>query len=111
MLDRHPGLLNALDDLVWPDARGHPMSPLRYTSKSTYNLADALRAKEWEVSAETVRRLLPEMGYSLQAPSKTKEGNQHPDRDAQFRYINDMAEGFLDDGEPVISVDTNRNTV
>ena len=108
VIDRQPGLLNALDDLVWPDARGHPMSPLRYTCKSTYNLQDALRAKEWVVSAETIRRLLPEMGYSLQAPAKTKEGNQHEDRDAQFRYINDMAEGFLDDAEPVISVDTKK---
>ena len=108
VIDRQPGLLSALDDLVWPDARGHPMSPLRYTCKSTYNLQDALRAKGWVVSAETIRLLLPEMGYSLQAPAKTKEGNQHVDRDRQFRYINDMAEGFLDDGEPVISVDTKK---
>ncbi|MCP4967094.1 MAG: ISAzo13 family transposase [bacterium] len=108
VIDRQPGLLNALDDLVWPQARGHPESPLRYTCKSTYNLADALRAKEWTISAETVRRLLPEMGYSLQAPAKTKEGNQHADRDAQFRYINDMAEGFLADDQPVISVDTKK---
>ncbi len=93
LIDRQPGLLNALDDLVWPDARGHPMSPLRYTCKSTYNLEEALRAKEWTVSAESIRRLLPQMGYSLQAPTKTKEGNQHADRDAQFRYINDMAKG------------------
>jgi len=108
LIDRQPGLLNALDDLVWPEARGHPESPLRYTCKSTYNLQDALRADEWVVTAETIRRLLPEMGYSLQASAKTKEGNQHVDRDAQFRYINDMAEGFLADGEPVISVGTKK---
>ncbi len=108
LLERQPGLLGALDDLVWPDARGHPESPLRYTCKSTYQLQDALRAKKWDVSAESIRLLLPAMGYSLQAPAKTKEGNQHADRDAQFRYINDMAETFLDDGEPVISVDTKK---
>ncbi len=108
VIDRQPGLLNALDDLVWPEARGHPMSPLRYTCKSTYVLQDALRAKDWMISAESVRRLLPEMGYSLQAPAKTKEGRQHDDRDAQFRYINDLAEGFLADGEPVVSVDTKK---
>lgn len=108
VIDRQPGLLNALDDLVWPDARGHPMSPLRYTCKSTYNLQDELREAGWVISAETIRLLLPEMGYSLQAPVKTREGNQHPDRDAQFRYINDMAQGFLDDDQPVISVDTKK---
>ena len=108
VIERQPGVLGALDDLVWPDARGHPMSPLRYTCKSTYHLQDALREKGWEISAETIRLLLPEMGYSLQAPAKTKEGGQHEDRDAQFRYINDMAEGFLDDDEPVISVDTKK---
>jgi hypothetical protein len=108
VIDRQPGVLNALDDLVWPDARGHPMSPLRYTCKSTYKLQDALREQGWEISAETIRLLLPEMGYSLQAPAKTKEGAQHADRDSQFRYINDMATGFLDDDEPVISVDTKK---
>ncbi|MCP4958017.1 MAG: ISAzo13 family transposase [Actinomycetia bacterium] len=108
VIDCQPGLLNALDDLVWPQARGHPETPLRYTCKSTYNLADALRAKDWEISAETVRVLLPAMGYSLQAPVKTKEGNQHADRDGQFGYINDMADDFIADGQPVISVDTKK---
>ena len=108
VIDRQPGVLSALDDLVWPEARGHPMSPLRYTSKSTYNLQDALRDAGWEISAETIRLLLPEMGYSLQAPAKTKEGHQHEDRDGQFRYINALAEGFLSDDEPVISVDTKK---
>ena len=106
VIDRQPGVLNALDDLVWPEARGHPESPLRYTCKSTYKLQDALRQKGWEISAETIRLLLPEMGYSLQAPAKTKEGGQHEDRDGQFRYINALAEGNLSDDEPVISVDT-----
>jgi len=107
-IDRQPGLLSALDELVWPEARGHPMSPLRWTSKSTYKLAEALRADGWEISAELVRRLLAQMGYSLQAPSKTKEGASHPDRDGQFRHINETAESFGDGGEPVISVDTKK---
>jgi len=107
-IDRQPGLLEALDELVWPEARGHPMSPLRWTSKSTYNLADALHSDGWEISAESVRRLLHQMGYSLQAPSKTREGASHPDRDGQFRHINATAQQFQSAGEPVISVDTKK---
>jgi hypothetical protein len=107
-IDKQPGLLSALDDLVYPESRGHPMSPLRYTAKSTYTLAQELVAQGWQASAELVRRLLHQMEYSLQAPSKQLEGASNPDRDAQFRYINDLAEGFLADGEPVISVDTKK---
>ncbi len=107
-IDKQPGLLSALDDLVYPEARGHPMSPLRWTAKSTYRLADELRAQGWKASAELVRRLLHQMEFSLQAPSKQLEGASHPDRDRQFRYINGLAEGFLDDGEPVVSVDTKK---
>ena len=107
-IDKQPGLLVALDDLVWPEARGHPMSPLRWTNKSTYTLAEALRADGWEVSAELVRRLLPKMGYSLQAPVKTKQGASHPDRDGQFRHINGLAVKFQHGGQPVISVDTKK---
>ena len=107
-IDKQPGLLAALDELVHPESRGNPMSPLRYTAKSTYTLADQLVAKGWRVSAELVRRLLHQMEYSLQAPSKQLEGASSPDRDAQFRYINDLADSFLDDGEPVISVDTKK---
>jgi hypothetical protein len=98
----------ALDELVGEDARGHPEGLLRWTSKSTYHLADELRKAGFEISAETIRVLLPQMGYSLQAPVKTKEGRQHADRDGQFRYINDMADGFLADDEPVVSVDTKK---
>jgi hypothetical protein len=107
-LDEQPGLLMALDELVGEDARGHPEGLLRWTSKSTYHLADELRKAGFEISAETIRVLLPQMGYSLQAPVKTKEGRQHADRDGQFRYINDMADGFLADDEPVVSVDTKK---
>ena len=107
-IDTQPGLLVALDELVFPETRGNPMSLLRWTLKSTYQLADTLRLAGFELSAELVRRLLHDLGYSLQAPSKQKEGASHPDRDGQFRYINDLATGFIDDDEPVVSVDTKK---
>lgn len=107
-IDKDPNLLLELDDLVSPEARGDPMSPLRWTSKSTYKLADALRAKGFDVGPTTVRELLHEMGYSLQGTSKQKEGAQHVDRDAQFHHINDSAAAFVADGQPVISVDAKK---
>jgi hypothetical protein len=108
LIDKDPNLLLELDDLVSPEARGDPMSPLRWTAKSTYHLADALRAKGYEVSPRTVGELLAEMGYSLQGTSKQKEGAQHVDRDAQFHYINDTATRFAKEGQPVISVDAKK---
>jgi hypothetical protein len=109
-IDTQPGLLAALDDLVHPGTRGSPMSPLRWTLKSTYELARELSAAGFRVSAELVRRLLHQMGYSLQAPSKQNEGTSHPDRDGQFRYLNDVAARRIKAGEPVISVDTKKST-
>ena len=89
--------------------RGDPMSPLRWTRKSTRQLAGgADRGRASGVGADTVARLLREQGYSLQGNAKTVEGAQHPDRDAQFRYINDQAREHLAAGEPVISVDTKK---
>ena len=108
LIDKDPDLLLELDDLVSPDARGDPMSPLRWTSKSTYHLAEALNAKGFTISPRTVGELLGEMGYSLQATSKQKEGAQHVDRDAQFRHINDTAVEFMTNGQPVISVDAKK---
>jgi hypothetical protein len=108
LVDKDRRLLLELDDLVSPEARGDPMSPLRWTSKSTYKLSDALKAKGYDISPGTVGELLEEMGYSLQGTSKQKEGAQHVDRDAQFRYINDTAGRFVSDGQPVISVDTKK---
>ena len=108
LIDKDPDLLLELDDLVSPEARGDPMSPLRWTSKSTYNIAGALRAKGFTISPRTVGALLSEMGYSLQGTSKQKEGAQHVDRDAQFRHINDTAVAFMKDGQPVISVDAKK---
>jgi hypothetical protein len=91
LIDKDPNLLLELDDLVSPEARGDPMSPLRWTAKSTYQLADALGAKGYVISPKTVGELLELMGYSLQGTSMQKEGAQHVDRDAQFHYINDTA--------------------
>jgi hypothetical protein len=107
-IDKDPNLLLELDDLVSPEARGDPMSPLRWTAKSTYQLADTLRAKGFDVGPTTVRELLHEMGYSLQGTSKQKEGAQHVDRDAQFHHINDTAAAFCADNQPVISVDAKK---
>jgi transposase len=107
-IDKQPGLLSALDELVHPSTRGNPMSLARWTSKSTYVLADELVRQGYTVSAELVRRLLHQLGYSLQAPSKQKEGTQNPDRDAQFNYLDETARTFIKDGQPVISVDTKK---
>src|SRR5271167_1322773 len=107
-IDKQPGLLEALDELVNPDTRGTPMSTLRWTLKSTYELARALSDQGYSASAELVRRLLHQLGYSLQAPAKQNEGTQHPDRDPQFAYLNDRATERVAAGEPVISVDTKK---
>ncbi len=106
--DRDPGLLAALDALVEPTSRGDPTSPLRWTCKSTRTLADELGAQGHPVSARTVARLLAGMDYSLQATSTQVEGAQHPDRDGQFRYLNEQATAQLAAGQPVISVDTKK---
>jgi Rhodopirellula transposase DDE domain len=107
-IDKQPGLLESLDELVHPSSRGTPMSALRWTLKSTYELARDLQDKGYRASAELVRRLLHQMGYSLQAPAKANEGTSHPDRDGQFHYINDLASRRIELGEPVISVDTKK---
>ena len=110
-VDKQPGLLEALDELVHPGTRGSPMSPLRWTLKSTYQLSRELTAAGFSVSAELVRRLLHQMGYSLQAPAKANEGTVHPDRDGQFAHINALADERLAAGEPVISVDTKKKEI
>ncbi len=103
-----PDLVAALDALVDPVSRGDPESPLRWTTKSTAKLTAELTAMGHRVSARTVAKLLKAAGYSLQANSKTIEGAQHPDRDAQFSYLNTHVERFQADGDPVISVDTKK---
>jgi hypothetical protein len=108
LLDSQPGLLEALDELVYPHTRGNPMSRLRWTSKSSTKLAEELVRQGFEVSSRSVLRLLHKLGYSLQANVKVAEGRQHPDRDAQFRHLNKTADEFIDDGQPVISVDSKK---
>jgi hypothetical protein len=108
LIDKQPGLLEALDELVHPETRGNPMSLLRWTSKSSTKLATELVGRGFEVSSRTVLRLLHALGYSLQANAKVTEGAQHPDRDGQFHYLNDVAQGFVEDAQPVISVDTKK---
>jgi Rhodopirellula transposase DDE domain len=103
-----PGLVPALLALVEPDERGDPMSPLRWTVKSTRKLAAELTARGHRVGADTVGDLLRGQGFSLQGNARTIEGSAHPDRDAQFRYIRVQAGGHQDAGEPVISVDTKK---
>lgn len=104
----NPILLRDLKRLVDPATRGDPMSPLLWTCKSTRNLADALEAQGHEVSHQTVARLLDHLGYSLQSNRKTEEGNDHPDRNAQFEHINRKVKSFQRRGQPVISVDTKK---
>jgi transposase len=102
------GLVPALRHLVDPATRGDPESPLRWTTKSTEKLAGELTSAGHAVSPDTVGRLLREDGYSLQGNAKTVEGKQHPDRDGQFRFINDLVKEFQAAGQPVISVDTKK---
>jgi transposase len=106
--DLDPGLLPALLALVEPDERGDPMSPLRWTTKSTRSLAAELTAQGHQVSADTVGMLLRAEGFSLQANAKVIEGQRHPDRDAQFQYLNEQVKAHQGTGDPVISVDTKK---
>src|SRR5580704_17213176 len=108
LTDLDPGLVPALLALVAPEERGDPMSQLRWTVKSTRTLAGELTRQGHKVSADTVGSLLRAKGFSLQGNAKTIEGRQHPDRDAQFRYINEQARAYCDAAEPVISVDTKK---
>ena len=103
-----PTLVRDLEALIEPTTRGDPQSPLRWTCKSTRNLAEALSRQGHCVSYQTVAVLLHELGYSLQALRKTREGGAHPDRDAQFRYINQQVIAFQERGQPVVSVDTKK---
>jgi hypothetical protein len=103
-----PGLSAALDALIDPVTRGDPESPLRWTCKSTRRLATELSRQGHPVSASTVAALLRGLGYSLQANRKTREGGTHPDRDAQFGYINEQTRRLQRRGQPVVSVDTKK---
>ena len=106
--EHHPGFAQSLERLVEPDVRGDPESPLRWTCKSTRKLAVELGKPYGSVSHETVAKALRDANYSLQGNRKTQEGNQHEDRDAQFRHINQTVTTELRHGWPVISVDTKK---
>lgn len=106
--DKDPEIIQNLDAMIDPLTRGDPESPLRWTCKSTYNLAKALKAKGYSISQKSVYSLLQEMGYSMQSNRKKLEGNQHPDRDSQFHHIKSKVEEFQQNGQPVISVDAKK---
>src|SRR5208283_433877 len=106
--ETHPEIEQELERLVAPQTRGDPCSPLRWTSKSAAKLARALGERGFEVSDRTVLRLLKRLGYSLQANQKTREGADHPDRDAQFHHINETVAKAIGCRQPVISVDTKK---
>lgn len=106
--EKHPEVWPALERLVDPVTRGDPESPLRWTCKSTSVLSEELWAQGIAVSDRTVAKLLHAHDYSLQAPNKTVEGKQHPDRNAQFEHINDQAQDCIRRGVPVLSVDTKK---
>jgi hypothetical protein len=106
--EQDPGLVAAVEGLVDPDTRGDPMSPLRWTCKSTRQLARALTDQGHRVSQNVVADLLHDLGFSLQAPAKRLEGTQHPDRDGQFSYLNEQVKAFLAQGAPVVSVDAKK---
>ena len=109
LIAKNPNLLKAIKELVDPVTRGDPESSLKWTSKSLRKIEQALRLAKHEVTHQTVRNILHELNYSLQANRKTSEGKKdHPDRDEQFHYINDQAKAFLRMEAPVISVDTKK---
>jgi len=108
LTETDPGLAVALEALVDPETRGDPGSPLRWTTRSTRVLAEALTEAGHPCSHMRVAELLHELGYSLQGNAKQLEGKQHPDRDAQFRHINAVAGRYLRAGDPVVSVDTKK---
>ena len=107
--EKQPRLYQDIEELIDPNTYGNPMKPLRWTTLSLRKIAEALLEKGYKVSQNIVSRALDAMGYSKQQNQKMYQvGNQHPDRDAQFRHINETAQEYLDKGEPVISIDTKK---
>ena len=104
--ETQPGIMEALESLVMESSYGDPESPLRWTTKSLRNLSEALRGKGFTVSFSKTRRMLNDLGYSLQLNRKMLQvGEPHPDRDEQFRHISETAKAFMSEGLPVISID------
>jgi hypothetical protein len=109
--ETEPGLLEAVSELVQSAIRGDPEAALLWVSRSQRYLARALAERGFTASQKLVGRLLRKLGFSLQANSKTREGTQHPDRNAQFEHINAQVQAFQDAGQPAISVDTKKKGV
>jgi len=106
--EHDPEITRLLEHVMDESTVGDPMSPLKWNSKSTYQIQEYLAGRGHRVSEDTIQRRLRKLDYSLQANRKDKEGEAHADRDQQFRYINQTAKRFLRRGEPVISVDTKK---
>jgi len=104
-IEKFPLLLSVIKEIVSPHIMGDPEKPLIWCSKSIRKIKNVLHESGYKISHETIRKCLQELGFSLQSNKKTKEGGDHPDRDAQFEYINAVSEDFLSAGDPVISVD------
>ncbi|HEX9441098.1 MAG TPA: ISAzo13 family transposase [Roseiflexaceae bacterium] len=107
-IEREPGLLEALEDLVQSAIRGDPEATLRWVSRSQRHLVDALAERGFTASQKLVGRLLRRLGFSLQGNRKTREGASHPDRDVQFEHINEKIKQFQNDAQPAISVDAKK---
>lgn len=106
--EKDPGIINDLEKIMDENTSGDPMSLLKWTNKSTYKIADELRKLKHKIDPDTVGRILKENDYSLQANKKNIEGSSVPERDAQFRYINEQAKEFTNQAYPVISVDAKK---
>jgi hypothetical protein len=104
-VDKQAGLVSAILQIVEPHTLGDPMKPLLWTSKSVRHIQEELKKQGFIVSHELIRQILKEQEYSLQANRKTKEGGEHPDRDAQFEFINRQTKSFMSNNQPVISID------
>jgi transposase len=104
-LDKQPGLIDSIKEIVEPHTIGDPEKVLLWTSKSVRNIQEALELQGYKISHELVRQLLQSLGYSMQSNRKVHEGGSHPDRDTQFEYINEKSKSFISQQQPVISVD------
>ena len=108
-VERQPGLVEAIETIVNPATRGDPMRPLKWTSKSLRKISTELQRQGWQVSAKTVGKILRgKLDYSLQGLQKTREGASHPNRDAQFQYLNQQCQDFQHRGQPGFSVDAKK---
>ncbi len=106
--ERDPKIINVIEQLVDPSSRGDPESPIRWTCKSTRSIARIIKARKHSISHVSVSQILKKIGYSLQSNQKTEEGKDHKDRDKQFRHINKQVTSMMENGQPVISVDTKK---